>query len=238
MILILRGYGGRHRPCNQGPKPWPRATSARAIATATDGELHISGYERSRATAKWVRHHQPVGAAFRSRGGHSIGVMTRSLVALRRPSPDDAEAIAGVHIQCWRETYATLLPAAFYGDRALTQRQMMWASLLAGDRDDQRVWIAEADDKIIGFALAAPAAGEAPARRLQLYMLYVLQDFHGSGAGQSLLDAVLGREPAQLWVARDNPRAHHFYRRNGFLPDGTEKVDVHANDLLEVRLIR
>ena len=27
-----------------------------------------------------------------------------------------------------------------------------------------------------------------------------------------------------LWVAQDNPRAQAFYRRNGFIPNGTRKV--------------
>jgi hypothetical protein len=69
-------------------------------------------------------------------------------------------------------------------------------------------------------------------------MLYVLGYFHGSGAGQSLPEAVLGKETAQLWVAQDNPRAHRFHRRNGFLPDGIEKINDHTNDLREVRMIR
>lgn len=34
-------------------------------------------------------------------------------------------------------------------------------------------------------------------------MIYIALDYHGSGAGQALLDATLG-EPAGLWVAKDN----------------------------------
>lgn len=52
-------------------------------------------------------------------------------------------------------------------------------------------------------------------------MLYVLESAHGTGVGQMLLDAALRDRPASLSVAADNPRAHAFYRRNGFRPDGT-----------------
>jgi predicted GNAT family N-acyltransferase len=59
---------------------------------------------------------------------------------------------------------------------------------------------------------------------------------HGSGLGAGLLAAVLPQdEEAMLWVADPNPRAQAFYRRHGFLPDGTEKVD---DGVREIRLIR
>ncbi|PZE62480.1 GNAT family N-acetyltransferase [Curtobacterium sp. MCLR17_044] len=43
-------------------------------------------------------------------------------------------------------------------------------------------------------------------------------------AVQALLDTVLADRPASLWVAADNLRAHAFYRRNGFTPDGAESA--------------
>lgn len=48
----------------------------------------------------------------------------------------------------------------------------------------------------------------------------------------------MGDGPAQLWVARDNPRAYAFYRRNGFRPDGAEQVMPEAEGFVEVRLVR
>ena len=42
-----------------------------------------------------------------------------------------------------------------------------------------------------------------------------------------------------LWVLAENERARHFYRRNGFEPDGVEKlVPVGGVELLEVRYRR
>ena len=69
-------------------------------------------------------------------------------------------------------------------------------------------------------------------------MLYVLREHHGSGAGQALLDAVLGEEPAQLWVAEANPRAIRFYERNGFRADGATLTDPAVEDLREIRMVR
>jgi len=42
-----------------------------------------------------------------------------------------------------------------------------------------------------------------------------------------------------LWVLAENERARHFYRRNGFEPDGVEKLaPVGGAELLEVRYRR
>ncbi|WP_354962164.1 GNAT family N-acetyltransferase [Arthrobacter sp. Bi83] len=58
----------------------------------------------------------------------------------------------------------------------------------------------------------------------ELWGIYLLSAYHGSGLGQRLLEATIGTENAMLWVAQDNPRAQAFYRRNGFSPNGTRKV--------------
>ncbi|WP_369126832.1 GNAT family N-acetyltransferase, partial [Aeromonas veronii] len=73
----------------------------------------------------------------------------------------------------------------------------------------------------IGFAAVEATPGADAVRPEELTMLYLLASTHGGGAGQALLDAVLADRPASLWVAADNPRAHAFYRRNRFAPDGT-----------------
>ena len=157
---------------------------------------------------------------------------------VRAPGPADADAIARVLIVTWRATYGHLLPSSFFDDDALEQRTAMWRSMLNGPRRPPRLRVAEAHGEIVGFASAGiPIDDEDPVRDLQLYTLYLLPEHHGSGAGQELLDAVLAGDRAQLWVAEDNPRAHSFYRRNGFLPDGAEK-NYPGTALVEVRLVR
>ncbi|HEY0258599.1 MAG TPA: GNAT family N-acetyltransferase [Lacisediminihabitans sp.] len=154
------------------------------------------------------------------------------------PHRADGDAIARVHVEAWRETYATLLPARFFGEDAVRMRQRMWASILDRDPLPPRLRVAEVDGALVGVSFGGPTRDDEPARALELYLIYLNADHHGSGVGQALLDAVLGDEPAQLWVAEDNPRARAFYRRNGFTPDGARKVDAEVNDLAEIRLVR
>ncbi|PZE90432.1 GNAT family N-acetyltransferase [Curtobacterium sp. MCBD17_008] len=142
-----------------------------------------------------------------------------SATAVIRPATiDDAASIARLHATSWRETYGRFVDdpdtnAWFDVDR----RVSVWSSNLEDQTFTTVVAIAEAG--MIGFAAAQTTAEErAAVRPEELSMLYVLE--HAHGTGQALLDAVLGQRPASLWIAADNPRAHSFYRRNGFIADG------------------
>ena len=160
---------------------------------------------------------------------------------LRVPGPRDAPEIADVHIQTWRETYSHLLPDGFFDDDYVQGRHRMWSRLLEEPREGWHVRVAEKDGKVIGLAMSGPSTGEEDeelVRDRQLYMLYVIAEEHGAGVGQALLDAVLGAEPAVLWVAKDNPRAIAFYRRNGFAFDGPEQSYPGVPTLVDVRMVR
>ena len=159
---------------------------------------------------------------------------------IRRAVPDDVEAIASVQAESWRETYADLVGDPDHTVFAVEWRVNMWERLLADAEQERPVVAVVANatggEAIIGFAAAAPSEGEDVVRPLELTMLYLLAEAHGSGAGQALLDAVLGDRPASLWVAQVNPRAHAFYRRNGFAPDGATMTFPPLGEA--VRLVR
>jgi len=149
--------------------------------------------------------------------------MERSRATLRiRPAiPADAVAIATVHAQSWRETYGRFVDDPDTNPWFDVGRRIgMWRSSL--EEEELNVVVADADGSIVGFAATHLTPGADAVRPEELQMLYVVESSHGSGAGQALLDAVLGDRPASLWVAADNPRAHAFYRRNGFRPDGAQ----------------
>lgn len=115
----------------------------------------------------------------------------------------------------------------------------MWTAALTDERyRDNRSAVAIRDGELIGIAMSGPPEDRAAAWSRQLYVLYVHASDHGTGAGQALLEAVLDPgEPVMLWVADPNPRAQAFYRKHGFAPDGTAKVDERLG-LREIRMFR
>lgn len=160
-----------------------------------------------------------------------MDVVVRDVV-VRRAVAEDAAGIAAVHIQAWREAYAHLVPAEALARLSLTQRELRWAELIPADTP--HIWVALDGDRIVGWA--SNSHGHGTPRDRELEGLYLLASHYGSGAGQELVDAAIGTEPAFLWVAEDNPRARAFYARNGFVPDGA--VDTHSLAGTPVQAIR
>ena len=162
--------------------------------------------------------------------------------SLRQPALSDAANVAELHVQTWRETYSHLLPEDFFTERHVQGRHRMWEHILGNPGGDRCVRIAEDDQQeILGFAMTGPSFGpegqELPRDR-QLFCLYVAAAHHGTGVGQALLDATAGNAPTMLWVAKDNPRAVAFYRRNGFEFDGVEQQDPGAPKITDARMVR
>ena len=58
------------------------------------------------------------------------------------PHLADAEELASVHVQAWREAYGELLPEHFYDDAARESRQVMWSGLLSEEDAGERVRVA------------------------------------------------------------------------------------------------
>ena len=156
-------------------------------------------------------------------------------IRVRPAQPVDVPAMARVHVDAWGQTYRGLLADHILDDPAfLPAREHHWTTALTDPRfSSHRVAVAEQDETIVGIAMAGPAVDGS--EQLHLYVLYVLRQWHGSGAGTDLLDEVLAGEAATLWVADPNPRAQAFYRKHGFESDGIEKVE---DGLKEVHMIR
>ena len=161
--------------------------------------------------------------------------------SIGEPALPDAAKIADLHVSTWREAYSHILPGDFFTVEYIQHRHGLWKRILGESRDAWSIRVAESEGEIIGFACSGPSMvqeGQSNPRDHQLYMIYVAAARHGTGAGQALLDATLGDRPASLWVAKENPRAQAFYRRNGFELDGVVQADPAVPTLIEVRMVR
>jgi GNAT superfamily N-acetyltransferase len=93
--------------------------------------------------------------------------------------------------------------------------------------------------EIVGFVGSGPARDEDAPRERELYFIYLLADYQGTGLGQRLFEAACADRPGYLWVAKDNPRAHAFYTRNGMTLDGAEQTKPFlGEEIVEVRFVR
>lgn len=160
-------------------------------------------------------------------------------VTVRPVEEADADSLGRVHAACWHETYDHLLTDAALSKLRPERLAAMWHGITTRGPQYRQV-VALVDGEIIGFAGSAPTNDtDQPAGTRELTVMYLLKAYQGTGAGQRMFDAVVDPGPSILWVAADNPRAHAFYTRNGYAPDGQEKVEeVLGEQLHEVRLVR
>lgn len=146
--------------------------------------------------------------------------------------------MARVNVRCWQETYRGLMSDAVLDDPGLlAARERFWAAALSDERyRENRAAVAERSGVLVGIAMSGPPLDAEAVWTRQLYVLYVQAADHGTGAGRALLEAVLDpTESAALWVADPNPRAQAFYRKHGFVADGTSQVE---DGVREVRMVR
>lgn len=153
-----------------------------------------------------------------------------AVVGVRAAVAEDAQAMARVIVQSWRETYRGIMRDEVFDDPdLLIRREEFWNAALIDERyAANRAAVAEQAGEIVGVAMSGPPLDvtDDESATVQLYVLYVLVSHHGTGAGARLLDAVVDRgERALLWVADPNPRAQAFYRKHGFEADGAHYVD-------------
>lgn len=150
---------------------------------------------------------------------------------IRAAGPEDARAIAEVHVASWKGAYSEIIDLDNVGDSMdIEARQRTWARRipLIG-AEGYRTWVAESEGEVVGFSFTQPTEDDDlnPLEVAELVALYLNPDAFGKGIGAALLArAVAGMRnqgflQATLWVLEGNSRAIHFYRREGWRPDGS-----------------
>jgi GNAT superfamily N-acetyltransferase len=159
------------------------------------------------------------------------------MVTIRRGVPSDAAAAAALHIACWREGYAGIVPSEVLAERTndLAERTERWRGFLTAGPPR---WLAVADGgELVGFSAAGPGRDDDIDLDLELYAIYVLASQFGTGLGHRLIEAAIADAPAYLWVFEANPRAQTFYAKHGFEPDGSRKPEPSFREP-EIRMVR
>jgi GNAT superfamily N-acetyltransferase len=156
-----------------------------------------------------------------------------SSASVRTAHTQDAEGIARVHVQAWRASHSGVVPDTILASQSEERRATWWRHIIENEAST-RCAVAEHDGQIIGFASAGRTRDDDAPRELELFTILTIATMHGTGVGSALLDAVIGEEPASLWIAEDNLRAQAFYRKNGFEPDGSTRFE----GIAELRMLR
>jgi ribosomal protein S18 acetylase RimI-like enzyme len=164
-------------------------------------------------------------------------------MVIRHATPEDARAIAQIHVQSWQVAYQGIVPEQFLGSLSVDHREGAWRRRLEGSAPGTSV--IEERGEVLGWISVGPSrdAG-ALSTTGELWALYVDPRHWRRGVGQRLWNHAeehlrcSGISEVTVWVLKDNARALAFYHSSGFVIDaGAEKTDeLGGAALVEVRL--
>ncbi len=142
------------------------------------------------------------------------------MITCRRPWPEEAEAFAALHVQCWREAYSAFVPAALMATFSTEKRLPMWQAALA---NPQRFILgAYAHGKPVGFVMSGATEEKFIAEQDgHLWALYIAAAQHRQGVGRALAHAAAqhwlshGGKTMTIGVLAENNLARAFYEKLG-----------------------
>jgi GNAT superfamily N-acetyltransferase len=150
---------------------------------------------------------------------------------LRPAAPEDALAVARVHVRSWQVAYRKLLPDD-YLDRLRPEDRASTYDFETADPLKPRTIVAAEQEQIVGFGTTAPSRQPDLPNHGELCALYVDPERWGRGIGAALVSAAranlleLGFQRAFLWVLAGNARAERFYRIDQWVADGIRRTDT------------
>ncbi|MDK4737773.1 GNAT family N-acetyltransferase [Rhizobium sp. CNPSo 3464] len=142
-------------------------------------------------------------------------------INIRSALPDDAAAMANLHVTVWRETYRTLASPEAFRSLDEAHRQARWAATLEKPGRDQLVLLAEQGDRLVGIGSVGAPSQPVFEGRGEIRSLYVDPSLKRQGLGRRLMRelachlADLHYPGAALGVVVGNDPAIAFYRSLG-----------------------
>ncbi len=158
------------------------------------------------------------------------GPLTSRLI-VRAARAGDARATAAIRVHGWQSAYRGQLPDELLDDLSVEGDAIRFADHVRHLPPDRRLWVAQLDGEVVGFASTGPARDEDAHGAAEVYAIYVRPDLIGRGIGQRLLDHAVrdladqGYAEATLWTLATNVPARRFYERAGWRADGASKLD-------------
>ena len=151
--------------------------------------------------------------------------------------PDDAGAIAEVHVRSWQAAYRGVVADEFLDSLDVDRRVSMIEGVI---RDESKgLLVSEWGGYVAGFSILGAADDDGWG---EVLAIYASPDHWGVGVGHDLMTGSenwlheQGYERAMLMVLEANPRARAFYERQGWRLGKRIRIEnIGGRDLTEVR---
>lgn len=164
---------------------------------------------------------------------------------LRLARFEDAESMAAVHLQSWREAYVGIISDEILKNLNMAERVQGWKDQLGSGYEGSRFNFVAEDPKlgVVGFSSGGPLRENwgkdmklpealKNASDGEFYAIYLLKSHQGRGIGKGLYDRVAGKlkengfKSMLVWVLKDNAPARKFYEKMGGHEIGAAKITI------------
>ena len=141
-------------------------------------------------------------------------------ITFDEPTLADVEKIASVHVRCWQESYAGLLPDEFLRNLSVDTKIEQWKQTISIPQAFKLV--ARDAGRIVGFVSCGSAReGAGKGADGEILAIYILKAYHGRKIGRALIAGAArfwlskgGRNLIVLSIAGNN-QAAAFYQALG-----------------------
>lgn len=164
-----------------------------------------------------------------------------SRIEIRQAVADDADGIARVHVETWRNAYRGIVPDAHLASLDVQKRAQRWREIITETREYVFVAVNQSNE-IVGWATGGREKTGDSIHTGELNGIYVHPSAQGQGMGRKLMQTVArrlaadGHDAMLLWVLTDNAPARRFYEMLGgiLLPGSLKDFEIGGIRLSEI----
>src|SRR5258706_15371583 len=141
-------------------------------------------------------------------------------LVIRSAGPEDAAAIADVHVRTWQSAYQGIINAEFLQSLSMENHERYWRKWLFTKDQPAFSFVAELDGLIVGFVNAGPERSGDPLYKGEVNAIYIHRNVQKQGIGRKLIGATVSEFRKRaiasmlIWVLADNP-SRKFYEALG-----------------------
>jgi ribosomal protein S18 acetylase RimI-like enzyme len=142
------------------------------------------------------------------------------MISYRLATALDAENIASLHAESWKNSYSNILSSSYLQDEVANDRRKVWLERFMVSPTNQHVILAQQNDLLIGFVCVYLNYEYQYGSLID--NLHVKPQYKGQGLGKQLVNRAsdiifenCDTRSMHLWVYKDNSSAISFYEKIG-----------------------
>lgn len=159
---------------------------------------------------------------------------------IRPATPTDAPAIAHVHVESWKTTYAAIFPPAVLTALSTEKRTQFWREHITAPPPSVITLVAcDLTGRVVGFIDGGRERTGQLGPGGELYAIYLLEGTQRQGIGTQLVTHLAshllrqGFQSMAVWVLDANP-SKHFYEALGAKLISQQILETDGKSYLEL----